>query len=246
MRFTLMLLAFTVPAMAFAQEKAPPAKPAFTIPLIDLNDQLDRQVIVDREKGQYLGHPTTLLLEDGKTILCVYPKGHGKGAILYKRSEDGGRTWSERLPTPENWKTSLETPTLHRVVDAAGKKRIIMFSGLYPVRMAVSDDDGKTWSELKKVVDWGGIVTMASVIALKTAPGQYMAFFHDDGRFIAQGGKAAGVFTLFKSLSTDGGLTWSAPETITKSGEVHLCEPGALRSPDGKQIAVLLRENRRV
>jgi len=25
----------------------------------------------------------------------------------------------------------------------------------------------------------------------------------------------------------------------------HLCEPGALRSPDGKQIAVLLRENSR-
>lgn len=30
------------------------------------------------------------------------------------------------------------------------------------------------------------------------------------------------------------------------SSKVHLCEPGAFRSPDGKQIAVLLRENRRL
>lgn len=221
-------------------------KPAFSLPLIDLNDQAHRQVVVDIEKGQYLGHPTTLLLEDGKTILCVYPKGHGKGAIIYKRSADGGKTWSERLPTPKSWETSLETPTLHRVVDAGGKKRVILFSGLYPARMAVSEDDGGTWSELKQVGDWGGIVVMGSVIDLKTGPGHYLALFHDDGRFIAKNGKATGVMTLFQSKSTDGGLTWSAPEAIYKSGDVHLCEPGAVRSPDGKQIAVLLRENRRV
>jgi hypothetical protein len=223
---------------------APPVA-AFTIPTIDLNNQTQRQTVVDRQKGQYLGHPTTLLLEDGKTILCVYPKGHGRGAIVYKRSTDGGKTWSDRLPTPKSWETSLETPTLHRVVGPDGTKRVILFSGLYPVRLAVSEDDGKSWSELKPVGDWGGIVTMASVIELKTGPGHYLALFHDDGRFITKGGHATGVFTLYKSLSKDGGLTWSTPEAIYKSGAVHLCEPGALRSPDGKQIAVLLRENRR-
>lgn len=226
------------------EEKVPvaPPVPAFSLPVIDLNDQQERQVLVDREKGQYLGHPTTLLLEDGKTILCVYPKGHGKGPILYKRSEDGGKTWPDRLPTPKNWETSLETPTLHRVTDAKGTKRVILFSGLYPCRMAVSEDDGKTWSELKAVGDWGGIVTMSSVVELKTA-GHYLALFHDDGRFIKKGGKATTTSTLYKSLSTDGGLTWANPEEVFKSNTVFLCEPGAVRSPDGKQIAVLLREN---
>ena len=133
--------------------------------------------------------PTTVLLEDGKTMLIVYPKGHGRGAIVYKRSTDGGKTWSERLPTPKSWETSLEVPTLHRVVDAAGKKRIIMFSGLYPIRMAVTEDDGANWSELKPIGDFGGVVTMATVIGLKT-PGHYLAFFHDDGRFIRGGDEA--------------------------------------------------------
>ena len=73
--------------------KIEPAMPrGYTIPTLDLAQQKHRQVIVDREKGQYLGHPTTVLLEDGKTILIVYPKGHGKGGIVYKRSVDGGKT----------------------------------------------------------------------------------------------------------------------------------------------------------
>jgi hypothetical protein len=55
----------------------------------------------------------------------------------------------------------------------------------------------------------------------------------------------AGAFTLYKTLSNDGGLTWSAPEAVWQGSDVHLCEPGCIRSPDGKQLAVLLRENAR-
>src|SRR4051794_15513247 len=124
--FLLLFSAFVLSALA--QQPL-----GYTIPVIDLSTEAQRQVVVDREAGQYLGHPTTVLLEDGKTMLIVYPKSHGRGAIVYKRSIDGGLTWSERLPTPKSWETSLEVPTLHRVVDANGKKRIIMFSGLYPI-----------------------------------------------------------------------------------------------------------------
>lgn len=219
----------------------------YSIPTIDLAAETDRQIVVDREKGQYLGHPTTCLLEDGKTMLCVYPKGHGRGAIVYKRSTDGGLTWSQRLPTPANWATSKEVPTLHRVIGPDRKKRIIMWSGLYPARLAVTEDDGKSWSELKPVGDWGGIVVMGTVVELTTGDGHYMALFHDDGRFFTKSGSRAKpvLFRLFKTFSKDGGLSWSFPEEVYKSSEVHLCEPGAIRSPDGKQIAVLLRENAR-
>jgi hypothetical protein len=222
--------------------QAAPVDPGYSIPLIDLSSQRERQVVVDREDGQYLGHPTTVLLEDGRTMLAVYPKGHGRGAIVLKRSDDAGRTWSDRLPTPENWSTSLETPTIHRVVDPAGQKRLIVFSGLYPIRMSVSEDDGRTWTPLAPIGDFGGVVAMASVERL--ANGDYLALFHDDGRFLRGTGKTT-VFRVYQSRSSDGGLTWSQPEVIAEHPAAHLCEPGLIRSPDGRQLAVLLRENSR-
>jgi hypothetical protein len=217
----------------------------YSIPLIDLANETFRQVVVDRERGQYLGHPATVLLDDGKTIIAVYPKGHGRGAIVLKKSPDGGKTWSARLPTPETWESSLEVPTLYKVMDKEGVKRLILFSGLYPIRMSLSEDQGKTWSELSAIGDFGGVVAMASNVRLKN--GDYMALFHDDGRFI----KGAAVrsnpprFTIFKTISGDGGLTWSSPEAIIISEAVHLCEPGIIRSPGGGQLAILMRENSR-
>ena len=274
-RSFILALAF-VPCLSFAQQTklqkqdttlTPPKNlktklaPGYTIPIVDISGDKSRQVIVDREPGQYLGHPTTVLLEDNKTMLTVYPKGHGRGAIVYKRSNDAGLTWTDRLPTPKSWETSLEVPTLHRVVDASGKKRIIMFSGLYPIRMAVTEDDGASWSELNPIGAFGGVVTMSTVISLKT-PGEYLAFFHDDGRFIRGGdmekyrikgpssdhtSPAAKPwrFWVYTTLSKDGGLTWSTPAPIAMLPDANLCEPGVLRSPDGRQIAVLLRENSR-
>lgn len=210
---------------------------------IDLAADTSRQVIVDREAGQYLGHPTTVLLEDGRTMIAVYPKGHGAGGIVMKRSTDGGRTWSARLPVPDNWATSKEVPTLYRVVDPAGRKRLILFSGLYPIRLASSEDDGATWTPLAPIGQYGGIVAMASLVRL--SDGRYMALFHDDGRFFREGGTRA-AFTVYKTVSADGGRTWGAPEVVVSRPDLDLCEPGAVRSPDGREIAVLLRENRRL
>jgi hypothetical protein len=226
------------------RDRPPPLPRGYSIPHLDLDGESDRQVVVDREPGQYLGHPTTVLLEDGRTIICVYPKGHGRGAIVMKRSTDGGRTWSERLPVPESWATSREVPTIHRMTDPrTGAKRLLVFSGLHPVRRAVSEDDGRTWTPLEPVGDWGGIVAMASVESLRD--GRAVALFHDDGRFIAGGGSSTGVFTLYQTFSDDGGLTWGTPEAIWSGSAVHLCEPGIVRSPDGAQLALLLRENSR-
>ena len=216
----------------------------YTIPTIDLADQTHRQIIVDKEEGQYLGHVSTVLLEDQQTIIAVYPKGHGNGAVVMKKSSDTGLTWSERLEVPKNWTTSKEVPTIHRVVDQQGVKRLILFSGLYPIRMAVSENNGITWSQLEAIGDFGGIVAMGDVIRLQN--GNYMAFFHDDGRFLDPQNQAEQTrFDVYKITSKDGGLTWCQPTIATHHPVAHLCEPGLVRSPNGNQLAMLLRENSR-
>lgn len=50
---------------------------------------------------------------------------------------------------------------------------------------------------------------------------------------------------VYVTESTDGGLTWSAPRVVATHPTAFLCEPGVIRSPDGKQLACLLRENHR-
>ncbi|MCX6329560.1 MAG: sialidase family protein [Bacteroidia bacterium] len=252
-KFITFLSILMITLNSFSQGKK--VQPYLKIPIIDLDKETFRQVVVDREDGQYLGHPTTVLLEDGKTILTVYPKGHGKGPIVYKKSFDGGLTWSDRIPVPSSWETSKEVPTIFRVVDPSGKKRLILFSGLYPARLAHSEDDGLSWSQLEPAGNWGGVVVMASLIPLKTGAGHYMAMFHDDMRFMTENGQQVyaedqktnnqKLFTLYKTFSYDGGLTWSYPEPILSRRDMNLCEPGIIRSPDGKQLAVLLRENSR-
>ena len=216
----------------------------YTIPTIDLAGQTHRQIIVDKEEGQYLGHVSTVLLEDQQTIIAVYPKGHGNGAVVMKKSSDTGLTWSERLEVPKNWTTSKEVPTIHRVVDQQGVKRLILFSGLYPIRMAVSENNGITWSQLEAIGDFGGIVAMGDVVRLQN--GNYMAFFHDDGRFLDPQNQAEQTrFDVYKITSEDGGLTWCQPTIATHHPVAHLCEPGLVRSPNGNQLAMLLRENSR-
>jgi hypothetical protein len=210
---------------------------------IDVAADATLQTTVDREPDQYLGHPSTVLLGDG-TMFCVYPKGHGKGPLVLKRSEDGGRTWSDRLATPASWATSKETPHLYEMVDADGVSRIVLFSGLHPIRTAISTDDGDTWSELAAIGQYGGIVAVADV--MPTGPGAYTAFFHDDGRFLRRTASVAAGFTVYAIDSGDGGVTWSDPRVVAADPDLHLCEPGLIPSPDGGRWAMLLRENSRV
>ena len=39
-----------------------------------------------------------------------------------KKSTDGGKTWSDRLHTPESWETSQETPTIYLIENLTARR----------------------------------------------------------------------------------------------------------------------------
>lgn len=223
--------------------------PLFTskIPLIDLSEEKERQFLVDREEGEYLGHPDSVLLENGE-IYVFYPKGHGKGPIVMKKSMDGGKSWSPRLKTPSSWQESQETPTIYRIEMSNGKSRLLLISGLPNApggfRTSVSDDNGLTWSEFRHFfADQGydGIVAHASLTRLKKADGSFddrwMGIFHD---------KNYNNWKTYLTFDEQGNEKWTTPERLLSEHDpiekyAELCEIEVIRSPKGDQLALLAR-----
>ena len=108
-----LLLASYLPAQATVPDHSPST--AFirnSLPVVDLDQWTEAQVIIDKEKGKYLGHLTTLLLKDGKTILCVYPKGHGPGESAAFCFSAAFREETETQPTETGWR-SVKTTGQH-------------------------------------------------------------------------------------------------------------------------------------
>ena len=207
----------------------------YTVPIVDLAKDKRRQVTVDRQSGQYLGHPTTVLMADGKTMFCTYPLGHGGPAAVLKRSTDGGLTWSKRLPVPDNWRTANNCPSLHRLTDPQGVERLLVLEGNGAMRQAMSADNGQTWTPFQPN---GLHCTVAPNTAIPISGDRYLVHYARE-----HGGTQN--IKIWQSLTGDGGLTWEQERIVAEVDGAAPDEPGSIQSPDGKQIVSLLRENQR-
>ncbi|WP_395737853.1 FAD-dependent oxidoreductase [Prosthecobacter sp.] len=211
-------------------------------PILDLSQDTARQVIIAQGTAEeYQGHPTTLLLPDGKTMLCVWTHGHGGGCGPMKRSEDGGKTWSALQPIPENWQQVKNCPALYRLTDPQGTARLFVFAGQGTdgtMQQSVSTDDGRTWSPMQS----NGLVTVMPFCTIMPVDGGKKLIGLSNIRRPGEAkDKKSNVVT--QSESTDGGLTWSPWRILVDLGDLKPCEPEVVRSPDGKQLLCLIREN---
>ncbi|MBR4613653.1 MAG: exo-alpha-sialidase [Kiritimatiellae bacterium] len=220
--------------------------------LIDISGEVSRQTIIAAgTTDTYQGHPTTVLTRTGK-LICVWTLGHGGPCGPAAESLDGGRTWThieDRLP-PEYATQCRNCPTLQKMALPAGRERLLIFSarppsgdvhvGPCPLGIVFSDDDGATWR--------------------MAPPAEVSAMMPPTGFIQFKDGSVALFGQVFKSqeqakdrptddqnvwmATSNDGLSWSAPRIIAAVPEKNLCEPFAIRSPDGAEIALLLRENR--
>jgi hypothetical protein len=79
-------------------------------------------------------------------------------------------------------------------------------------------------------------MAFSSIVRLKD--GRHLGLFHR-----GPAGRDASPLEVLQTLSADGGVTWSEPSTVAQVAGKDPCEPFVFRSPDGAELACLLREN---
>jgi hypothetical protein len=184
-------------------------------------------------------------MADGKTMFCSWQgrqdstREHGAPGGLLKRSDDGGMTWSDLLNVPANWRQiGRGHPTIHRLVDRNAVERLFVFQRT-PDRssmlQAMSEDGGATWSPMQEngLVCWTAPQTVEPV----ESGGKHLIWYER-----TRGGKG-GPGVIWQSASTDGGLTWGDSRPVVNFAGAS--EPAVVRSPDGGQLLMLIRENSR-
>lgn len=230
--FILLFSFFALAVPGSAQQ----AKP--NLPWVDISGQKDRQTVIAQGKADlYNGHPTTVMLDDNRTILCTWSYGHGGKASFIAESKDGGASWHNQK-TPADWQQMSNCPSIYRLTDKQGKERFFVFCGEPKMGQSYSEDGGKTWSPIRSLHK-PCVMAFSSIVKLKN--GDYMGLYHRGYNDLDRP-----PLTLWKAVSHDGGLTWDESVKVGEMEGRAPCEPCVFRSPDGNRLICVARENNRV
>ncbi len=208
----------------------------------------NRVSVVSAGGSKYQSHPTTALLDDDKTMFCVWDDGHVGKAGAAAKSTDAGRTWTridDKMPA--NYSKYHDAPVIYRLVGPDGKSRLWVFCGWTEDRekdesampRIVSEDNGETWREVPRLgAKFRCVISFNSIVQLKD--GSYLGIYHRSPKACLDGRP----LELLASVTKDGGFTWSDPVVIAKDDRYAFCEPCVFRG-DNDELCCLIRENNR-
>ena len=253
---------FEIGAQAFAsrrveiQRSAALAEFARSYPVVDLSsDKSLDHVVAAGTPEVYQGHPTSVVTSDGR-IIAVWSIEHGGPAGQGAESKDGGRTWmriDDRFPL--EFKLHVDCPSIYRLIGPDGKSRLWVWSQskMYPgstrknhynrdysksMPSIMSEDEGRTWREMPPLGGQRFRCKMAFTSIERLKDGSYIAVFHRDPP-----NKERSPLVVLATVSRDGGFSWSDPQIICRKAFRDPCEPCLFRSPDGKELCCICREN---
>ena len=221
------------------------------LPVVDISGDAFRQtVIAEGTPDTYQGHPTTLLAADGRTMFCVWTIDHGGACGPAARSDDGGRTWTriDGLLPPE-YRQHRNCPTLQTVPrpDGSGVNYCVFSANCAKgtgggLGIMASRDLGRSWQVMPPATHLSAGMPPTGFLPLKDGTCALFGQIRKDSRVKTD--RPTDDQAVWMSVSKDGGATWGPARIVAQMENKNLCEPFALRSPDGSEIALLMRENR--
>ena len=116
--------------------------------------------------------------------------------------------------------------------------RLFVFAGNGAMYQSVSEDGGATWSPMKE----NGLETVVAPMSVLPVDGgaTYLMWVQ---RRVPEGRGTR--LTVWQAASTDGGGTWGDFRKVVDVPDADPCEPTVIPAPDGAQLLMLMRENRR-
>ncbi len=240
--------AATIAEMARIAPDGKPPKPfslrfSDELPIVDFSrDASSQTVIASGADGVYQGHPTTAVAPDG-TIYCVWTINHGGKCGPMAKSTDGGKTWTRCDGVmPAGYHDHANCPTLQSIVRPDGGTNLVVFSAKKGgCGIVISPDGGKSWWEAPTAKLSAGMPPTGFMM-LKDGTAALFGQIRNDPKIKTD--HATDDQSVWMSISKDGGWTWGPMRIVATTQQKNLCEPFCLRSPDGMELCLLIRENR--
>ena len=204
----------------FVQRLTTSADPSASAPEVNLTQwNWDRQIAVDDAGGVHvvwarLGTTNIDLPADRPDPVDTTQLPAGQ--IFYKRSTDGGQTWSADVPL-----TAVANGIDSATVATSGTSVYVLFravdSGRLRAFLRSSADGGATWTAAVAVSDnpAGVSVSAPALAADGSAPSAKLYAVWADGRPQSVGGQTATVKEIYLAKSADRGASWSAASAVS-------------------------------
>ena len=171
---------------------------------------------------------------------------HSQNDIIFKRSEDSGKTWSDVEVITESGKLSLNNP--QAVVLESGRV-LLMYQqsklgefkakpgfgeDSYVTFTQFSDDDGKTWSDPVDVTRQTKRAEKVTSVASGPGVGIVLTRGKHKGRIMMPFNQGPfGDWRVYAAYSDDGGESWAMGEVPEEDGKGHANEVQFVELSDG-------------